>query len=169
MTTAAPVRYASIDEALGARDGNLTREQTLFSFLRFHLAAVGHPPGEYDARRGRLAALTGRGVPRAVTNRAYVENWVGADVAVVSEVARAWFATAAGREGFWNGAEKARAVTRIAARLGVAPGECESVGDHSSDRPMLLATGTAVVVGDDELVARAAAAGWARLPGGAWP
>jgi HAD superfamily hydrolase (TIGR01490 family) len=64
------------------------------------------------------------------------------------------------------GAAKAAAVASVIARRRTTSSACVAYGDHSSDLPMLVATGSAVVVGGDgALRAAARAEGWRVLPG----
>jgi HAD superfamily hydrolase (TIGR01490 family) len=64
------------------------------------------------------------------------------------------------------GPGKAVAVRRLLSATGVDAAECVAFGDHASDLPMLLAVGSAVVVGDDPvLVEQGTRRGWQRLPG----
>ncbi|MFC5204309.1 HAD family hydrolase [Streptomyces kaempferi] len=64
------------------------------------------------------------------------------------------------------GTDKARAVTELRERHGVAAEDCFAYGDHASDLAMLRAVGTAVVVGEDPVLLRhARQEGWSVLPG----
>lgn len=64
------------------------------------------------------------------------------------------------------GIGKAAVVTDLLTRTGTCAADCLGLGDHSSDLPMLLAVGSAVVVGDDPVLrAHAVARGWRTLPG----
>ena len=92
-----PTRIAFFDV-----DGTLTTGTTLFRFLRHYLAAQGHPPQEYERRRGVLKAMTESGTPRERTNLAYVENYRGADLDTVNGLAREWFAAELRQGGFLN-------------------------------------------------------------------
>jgi len=104
----------------------------------------------------------------------------GAPPATVAPVARAvgahaWFATLQEqRDGVLTGAaddvvvgeRKARVVRRVLRDRGLVPADAVAYGDHASDLPMLEAVGTAVVVGDDPVLAAAAELrGWRVLPG----
>lgn len=103
----------------------------------------------------------------------------GAPPATVAPVARAvgahaWFATLQEqRDGLLTGAatdvvvgeSKARVVRAVLRDRGVRGEDCVAYGDHASDLPMLEAVGTGVVVGDDPVLAAAAARhGWRVLP-----
>ncbi|MFJ8982418.1 HAD family hydrolase [Streptomyces sp. NPDC102282] len=69
------------------------------------------------------------------------------------------------------GTDKARAVSELSKRLGVAAEECFAYGDHASDLAMLQAVGTAVVVGTDPVLLRhAQRQNWSALSGttGRW-
>ncbi|UJP40520.1 HAD family hydrolase [Cellulomonas palmilytica] len=103
----------------------------------------------------------------------------GAPPATVAPVARAvrahaWFATRQEeRDGVLTGVatdavvgeSKASVARRVMAERGVRPQDCVAYGDHGSDLPMLEAVGTGVVVGDDPVLAAAAARhGWRVLP-----
>ncbi|MET7683670.1 HAD-IB family hydrolase [Streptomyces sp. NPDC005423] len=64
------------------------------------------------------------------------------------------------------GADKARAVTELRERHGLAAEDCFAYGDHASDLAMLRAVGTAIVVGEDPVLLRhARQEGWSVLPG----
>ncbi|TDU04077.1 HAD superfamily hydrolase (TIGR01490 family) [Streptomyces sp. 846.5] len=68
------------------------------------------------------------------------------------------------------GAAKAQAVRTASEGYGVPLDRCVAYGDHSSDLPMLRATGTAVVVGGDlTMRAQARARSWGLLPGAPAP
>ncbi|MFD7166871.1 HAD family hydrolase [Streptomyces violascens] len=83
-------------------DGTLTTDTTLFRFLRYYLAALGHAPHVYEQRRQRLKAMTDIGVPREETNRAYFENFKGSSAPTVTRLAREWFAAELRQGGFLN-------------------------------------------------------------------
>jgi HAD superfamily hydrolase (TIGR01490 family) len=83
-------------------DGTLTTATTIFRFLRHYLAAQGHAPHVYDERRQRLKAMTGMGVPREQTNRAYFDNYRGADALEVARLAQEWFASELRTGGLFN-------------------------------------------------------------------
>ncbi|MFD7442864.1 HAD family hydrolase [Streptomyces sp. NPDC059909] len=62
------------------------------------------------------------------------------------------------------GEGKATAARALMSRTGARPEECFAYGDHASDLPLLLAVGTAGIVGDDPVLgAHAARSGWTRL------
>ncbi|MEV6795431.1 HAD-IB family hydrolase [Streptomyces sp. NPDC051320] len=64
------------------------------------------------------------------------------------------------------GHAKADAVRLSAAGYGASLDDCVAYGDHISDLPMLRATGSAVVVGEDkELLAQGGSRPWGLLPG----
>ena len=73
-------------------DGTLTTSPTMFRFLRYYLAAVGRPPGEYDAHRQRLRAMDALGCTREEINRAYFTALTDAPAALLDELAGQWFA-----------------------------------------------------------------------------
>ncbi|MFI5809206.1 HAD family hydrolase [Streptomyces sp. NPDC051561] len=83
-------------------DGTLTAGTTLFRFLRHYLAARGHGAHEYDERRQRLAAMTAVGIPRERTNRAYFDNFRGAEAATVTRLAQEWFEAERRLGGFFH-------------------------------------------------------------------
>ncbi|MFC4606532.1 HAD family hydrolase [Streptomyces maoxianensis] len=83
-------------------DGTLTTGTTLFRFLEYRLAADGFPPSAYRGARQRLKAMTAVGVPRAVTNRAYFENYANLTEARVAAVAEDWFRAELRQGGFFN-------------------------------------------------------------------
>ncbi|MGW1884000.1 HAD family hydrolase [Streptomyces sp. NPDC001970] len=83
-------------------DGTLTTTTTIFRFLRHYLADQGHAPHVYDQRRQRLKAMTDMGVPREETNRAYFDNYRGADASEVERLAREWFAAELRAGGLFN-------------------------------------------------------------------
>jgi HAD superfamily hydrolase (TIGR01490 family) len=64
------------------------------------------------------------------------------------------------------GVGKAAAVRDLLAQTSCEAARCVAIGDHSSDLPMLLTAGSAVVVGDDPILTEhAARRGWRVLPG----
>lgn len=63
-------------------------------------------------------------------------------------------------------ADKLAAFTRLAARLGLAPGECACVGDDLPDVPVMRAVGLSYAVADAHAAARAAADRSTRAHGG---
>jgi len=213
-------------------DGTLTTSPSIFRFLRYYLAFLGHSPREYEDLQRYIATMTVRGFSREETNRASFTLFDGADAEMVSEVADRWFEAELGTGGFYHepalaalrrhqrdgyhvvlvsgalpaclrpiaedlgvddvwcaepeivrgrytgtirkrpmiGTAKAVAVANVIARCGTTSEACISYGDHSSDLPMLEATGAAVVVGGDgALRAAARANGWFVLPGAPLP
>jgi HAD superfamily hydrolase (TIGR01490 family) len=113
------------------------------------------------ARRGDLTVLVSGSFPPCLEP---VRRYAGADLLVCSRPQ-----VAAGRyTGVLTepviGAEKARALRRIAATHGICLAGSTAYGDHTSDLPLLEAVGHPVVVGEDPALGRIAdQRGWRRL------
>lgn len=97
-TPGGPPRLAAFFDV----DGTLTRDTTLFAFLRHDLAARGRPAEEYGRARSRLRALTDAGTPRTETNRQYFELYAGRGEEELAAAGRAWFREARARPGFYR-------------------------------------------------------------------
>jgi HAD superfamily hydrolase (TIGR01490 family) len=113
------------------------------------------------SRRGDLTVLVSGSFPPCLEP---VRRYAGADLLVCSRPQ-----IAAGRyTGVLVdpviGAEKARALRRIADTHGVCLARSTAYGDHTSDLPLLEAVGHPVVVGEDPALGRLAEVrGWRRL------
>lgn len=82
-------------------DETLVAQVTLFSLLLFDGAERG-VGGQARAHLAGLRSLRARGVPRAVTNRAYYTWWQGRSLAEVAAAGRRWFARQLSEGGFFH-------------------------------------------------------------------
>lgn len=92
-----PTRAAFFDV-----DGTLTTSTSMFRFLAFYLAAMGHPRRQFDEQVRELRAMAAVGCARDITNRAYFANLRGLDAGVVADVARSWFAAELATGGYYH-------------------------------------------------------------------
>jgi HAD superfamily hydrolase (TIGR01490 family) len=73
-------------------DETLITVRSMFSFLRYYLAGLGHPPGEYAKLRDEWLALARGGASRAKITGAYYRVYAGHPVSQVAAWGDAWFA-----------------------------------------------------------------------------
>ncbi|SEN90176.1 HAD-superfamily subfamily IB hydrolase, TIGR01490 [Actinacidiphila rubida] len=96
MTPVSRAAFFDVDETLVA-------QKTMFGFLRFHLAAAGRPPADYEGAYRAIQALKDRGATREEANRAYYTLYAGASAAELAAQGRAWYLEQRRAGGFYHG------------------------------------------------------------------
>ena len=83
-------------------DETVIADKSMFTFLRYYLAAQGESEGTYERLAGELHRAAANGTPREQINRRYYRLYAGRSAAELSAIGESWFAARTAEGDFFH-------------------------------------------------------------------